>query len=650
MAALCPEPLVPPLVDVRAFHDAYAGADGEAARAKAAAEAAQACRSHGLLALPAYGGIDAAVVDAAFESVEALFALPLEKKLELEYRDVRENVGYIRLGNESPDPRQAAPDPKEVFQFQPGKRKLPPSLERPLAALFKDGVAAGKATLRCLARAVGSDDDAFSSAVAELDQCSLRAIHYPGPAAPSSSRCGAHSDFGFCTLLLNRRGGPSGLQAAARATEAWRDVVPPAGAADVFVNIGDMLARRTNDELCKHLAPRLAAGAPGEVGRLLGRGAGRKLRAPRRGALGAVRTSVFCRRDAGARDAEVDVVYCGLGGLLANKGAAAVRFKIRDTSLLFVGAHLAAHAKQADKRNRDFHRINSSLFRGRQKPASDAAADAAAAAAGLPLPPADAAARPLSSPAARRRRRRDGADAAAPVASPEGAAAPPTRLIEAHDRVVFAGDLNYRLAAPRGVVDDLLERSGLCPAAFDLPRFQHYDTATRAWVDYDLADARIMDDALRRGAAAAPLAFAPGYEARFGANAVSARMPTPPPSGVVQVNAETGNTRVARRRPPAAADASALDELRALDELPAQIRDGKAFVGYAESPLAFAPTYKVDVGAAHYDTSPKRRVPAWTDRVLFSPDGLAPYEYDAVPAAAHSDHRPVFAKFAIMIE
>ena len=391
--------------------------------------------------------------------------------------------------------------------------------------------------------------------------------------------------------------------------------------------------------------------------------------------LGAVRTSVFCRRDAGARDAEVDVVYCGLGGLLANKGAAAVRFKIRGTSLLFVGAHLAAHAKQADKRNRDFHRINSSLFRGRQKPASDAAADAAAAAAGLPLPPADAAARPLSSPAAPPPPPPTAPDAAArPVASPEGAAAPvaarpvsspatapawaandappssPTRLIEAHDRVVFAGDLNYRLAAPRGVVDDLLERSGLCPAAFDLPRFQHYDTATRAWVDYDLADARIMDDALRRGAAAAPLAFAPGYEARFGANAVSARMPTPPPSGVVQVNAETGNTRVARRRPPAAADASALDELRALDELPAQIRDGKAFVGYAESPLAFAPTYKVDVGAAHYDTSPKRRVPAWTDRVLFSPDGLAPYEYDAVPAAAHSDHRPVFAKFAIMVE
>ncbi|KAH8074568.1 tudor domain-containing protein [Aureococcus anophagefferens] len=188
--ALCPEPLVPPLVDVRAFHDAYAGADGEAARAKAAAEAAQACRSHGLLALPAYGGIDAAVVDAAFESVEALFALPLEKKLELEYRDVRENVGYIRLGNESPDPRQAAPDPKEVFQFQPGKRKLrPPS---------------------------------------------------SGPSRRSS---------GTASRRARRRSAASRAPSGAL-TEAWRGVVPPAGAADVFVNIGDMLARRTNDELC----------------------------------------------------------------------------------------------------------------------------------------------------------------------------------------------------------------------------------------------------------------------------------------------------------------------------------------------------------------------------------------------------------------
>ena len=208
-----------------------------------------------LLALPAYGGIEPAVVSRAFASVERLFAMPLEAKVALEYRDVRENVGYIRLGHESPDPGQAAPDPKEVFQYQPGKRELPADLEGPLADLFGAAVAAGRATLRCLARSLDLPDEAFAATVAALDQCTLRAIHYPGPAAPRSNRCGAHSDFGLCTLLLNRKGGPPGLQATDRATKAWRDVEPPEGATgdDVgvaFVNIGDMLARRTNDELC----------------------------------------------------------------------------------------------------------------------------------------------------------------------------------------------------------------------------------------------------------------------------------------------------------------------------------------------------------------------------------------------------------------
>ena len=56
------------------------------------------------------------------------------------------------------------------------------------------------------------------------------------------------------------------------------------------------------------------------------------------------------------------------------------------------------------------------------------------------------------------------------------------------------------------------------------------------------------------------------------------------------------------------------------------------------------------VGTPVYDTSPKRRVPAWTDRVLFSPDGIAPYEYDHAPEASRSDHRPVFAKFTVLLE
>ena len=242
--------LTPPLVDVRCFGDA--GADDE--RSAAAAAASRACREHGLLALPRFGGIEPVVVSDAFDSVKHLFALPLDEKMRLEYRDVRENVGYIQEGNEKPDPQEAAPDPKEVFQFQPGKRELPPELERPLARLFDAGVVAGRLTLRCLARSLGLADETFASAARELDLCSLRAIYYPGGVAPLSNRCGAHSDFGMCTLLLNERGGPPGLQAV-DPSGAWCDVMPPAGAdagghGVAYVNLGDMLARWTNDEVC----------------------------------------------------------------------------------------------------------------------------------------------------------------------------------------------------------------------------------------------------------------------------------------------------------------------------------------------------------------------------------------------------------------
>lgn len=42
------------------------------------------------------------------------------------------------------------------------------------------------------------------------------------------------------------------------------------------------------------------------------------------------------------------------------------------------------------------------------------------------------------------------------------------------------------------------------------------------------------------------------------------------------------------------------------------------FSGYSEGPLNFRPTYKFDSGTDTYDTSTKQRVPAWTDRILYS--------------------------------
>lgn len=95
-----------------------------------------------------------------------------------------------------------------------------------------------------------------------------------------------------------------------------------------------------------------------------------------------------------------------------------------------------------------------------------------------------------------------------------------------------------------------------------------------------------------------------------------------------------------------------LEPLLALDQLGEAQRSGKAFVGYTEAPIAFAPTYKYDKRSDQYDTGEKQRVPAWTDRILWAehaqPLGGGAAAMPRVSALAYtrretdaSDHRPV---------
>ncbi|RSL42108.1 hypothetical protein CEP53_012374 [Fusarium sp. AF-6] len=84
---------------------------------------------------------------------------------------------------------------------------------------------------------------------------------------------------------------------------------------------------------------------------------------------------------------------------------------------------------------------------------------------------------------------------------------------------------------------------------------------------------------------------------------------------------------VARRRNPAF-------KLRAFDEMP----------------ITFAPTYKYDVGTDNYDTSEKRRSPAWCDRLLYRGRGRVEQLDYRRHEVRVSDHRPVTGSFNLWVK
>ena len=90
-----------------------------------------------------------------------------------------------------------------------------------------------------------------------------------------------------------------------------------------------------------------------------------------------------------------------------------------------------------------------------------------------------------------------------------------------------------------------------------------------------------------------------------------------------------------------------MNKLLRRDQLLQTIASGRAFPNFSEAKVTFLPTFKFDKGTQNYDTSHKQRVPAWTDRILFRSSKVNVLEYQSVPAAMHSDHRPVFGTYQL---
>ncbi len=348
-------------------------------------------------------------------------------------------------------------------------------------------------------------------------------------------------------------------------------------------------------------------------------------------ALGATHLAVWVHT--GLRKLVSDVkcggVATGFGNALRNKGGVAVGLHVGATSLLFVNCHLAAGQGATQRRNADWARIDACLgltsstqaLEDRMAAASsatwaegpeeeerereeeeeeeeeqqqqqevveqerEAASSSSATAAAAPVPASSAAAPSSSSPSHQQ-----------PLAS------------HSYDRVVWMGDLNYRLGAgkppkgsrtPRGPV----EGGGLTPT----PTLAALPSWDRAALDAMLEE--------------------------------------------VQAASSSSSASSSSRE-------AALARLVEGDQLLHEQAAGRVAVGFTEGPLTFLPTYKLDKGTDRYDTGPKRRLPAYTDRILYrcregAQAGAAPgaepgmqlCSYRSVPGLRSSDHRAVVAEF-----
>jgi isopenicillin N synthase-like dioxygenase len=173
----------------------------------------------------------------AFEAATRFFALPTAVK---ERSAMVDDNGYAGVGSGRAGGKEMMDIAVDGFDRWPDLDGFRDAVERYQAAALV--VAAD--LLRALAVALDLDPHFFADRM-RRPQCFLRLLRYPpGPSASGDDAVltGRHTDYGAITLLATD--GVPGLEVRTRDGE-WQAVTAPP--TSLVVNLGDMLARWTND-------------------------------------------------------------------------------------------------------------------------------------------------------------------------------------------------------------------------------------------------------------------------------------------------------------------------------------------------------------------------------------------------------------------
>ncbi len=209
---------------------------------------------HGFAVVSGHG-LGSELIAAMLADARAAFALPAHAKAHYRVPDGAGQRGYTPFAVETAK-GAASPDLKEFWHVgrETSARLGPlrenvwpaevPAFRDHALALFAGFEALGGRLLRAIEAYLGLAEGMLAAATAGGNSV-LRLLHYPpadftGP----SLRAGPHEDINAITLLLGAE--EAGLEILNR-DGTWLAVNPPPGA--LVVNIGDMLARLTNDVL-----------------------------------------------------------------------------------------------------------------------------------------------------------------------------------------------------------------------------------------------------------------------------------------------------------------------------------------------------------------------------------------------------------------
>ncbi len=203
-------------------------------------------------------GLDQARIDAVLADVKAFFALTEAEKRRYLIDGGKGQRGYTAFGVEvakgatHSDLKEFWHVGRELPEDHPFRKDMPaniwpetpPGFREHALWLFDALETVGGRVLRAIARHLHLAEDYFVGPITNGNSV-LRLLHYPpadfdGP----HIRAGAHEDINAITLLLGAE--EAGLEVRDR-DEGWLAISPPPGA--LVINIGDMLARLTNDTL-----------------------------------------------------------------------------------------------------------------------------------------------------------------------------------------------------------------------------------------------------------------------------------------------------------------------------------------------------------------------------------------------------------------